>query len=307
MANNSFVKPWTSTQVQHINAGKVQQDWFIEQVQAGLGKSNNKHEALRHTWIVSPPGLGKTHEVKRQLEKYKVYHMQVEGSNSLSDFVTRLAYYAYNANGRELVVWIDDCDDLFGTSEGMNVMKIAMAENNPAIIWNKQMGATIAAYRKNGNEELAEALEAFQSEGGTGIRIPAENIRFIVTTNISLCASRDAGSNKKKINEGAVRSRCNYVHFDIEYETIWGWFVNIMMNAKLINRKASKDDKEEERYMNLDENQKRILLDWMFINWKNLADPSMRMAGALAAEMLNYPETYPDYWERRLMGKRRVA
>jgi hypothetical protein len=55
--------------------------------------------------------------------------------------------------------------------------------------------------------------------------------------------------------------------------------------------------------LQLSAEQKRLLLDWMWNNWKWLSATSMRSVQELGAHMINDPEDYPDRWETHLLRR----
>lgn len=289
----SAVKPFTGEQNYFIAHGKKNMDRLSLITRAALGIVKKKYEVKRHTYIYSPPGAGKTFTVQAAADAAKVKLIKVPGGASMNAFITQIATAAFSMPPRgDLIVWVDDCDSLFMDEESVNVMKGAMDEERNVLSWNKNLTMQIMGYEKSDhpNDQLkAAALRHYQIEGGVGIVIPTDRIRFIVTSNKNLCPPADVftrkGSKKMNMHEGALRDRVNYEEFELSENEAWGWVAAVLMGNKVLD---------------LTQGQKQILLDWMWSHWDKLPAKSMRAVKDYAALMLNHPGDYPDYWNATL-------
>lgn len=287
-------KPFSGEQQYLISEGDKLTAKLKEQVIMGLGKSGLEYQPKRHTYIYSGPGAGKTFTVATTADEFNVNIIKIQGAASMNNVAMRLAAAVYKAQGEEIVVWLDDVDSLLMDADNLNVMKAALDEETNLFVWQKNMTSQIASLYKNGKEDIAEALEHFCPEGTVGVEIPTDNVRFIITSNLPLAAPNlkaNKTNTKKRMHEEAVMDRVMYVPFDLDYKQSWGWIASVLLKSNI-------------RSLELDENQKYILLDWMYVNWKRLRSTSMRAVKDLAATMLNYPNDYPDHWNLMLTGER---
>lgn len=286
------MKPFTIKQNQNIERGIILTNQLTEKVTHALGKSDLKHVPKRHHYIVGPSGIGKSVTVRNAAKKHRVDVIEITGVASMSAIAISLAVAAYRSNGKELFVWIDDCDSVFLDRTSLSVMKGALDEDRNVFAWNKNMTNQIQVYEKSNSpsdQYIAAALRAYQTIDGVGILIPTDNMHFIVTSNHSLAPSNPPPKTARAIDEAAIRDRVAYTEYGFDRDLSWGWTASVTMNNKILGLKKE---------------QKRILLEWMDINWDNLASVSMRGVMDLAADMVNYPKNYPDYWETRLKVQR---
>jgi hypothetical protein len=86
-------------------------------------------------------------------------------------------------------------------------------------------------------------------------------------------------------HRNAIRSRCQTNDFDLDWEEQWGWIADVVLNEGCLD---SKLDTEEE---------KMLLLDWMYNNWDTMTERSIRTAEKMADIMVEDPTGYRDTWE----------
>jgi hypothetical protein len=284
------MKPFTSAQNHYLLQGKIQADMLEQHVIKAFGVDKTLLLAKRHSCIAGGPGIGKTYTVETLSKKYDVPLIKIQGVASMNALTIQLAVASYLTK-ESIQVWIDDCDSLFTDTDSLSVMKGILDEDRNILAWNKNMSAAIAVFEKseNANDQLkATALRSFQTTGGVGIEIPTDNMRFIITTNRYLTAPNPPPKTRRKMDEATIRDRVDYKEFNLEWSKNWGWMAHTALQADLFG-------------INLEE--KHLLLDWMFNNWQQLPSTSMRSIRELAADMVNYPDNYSDYWESRLMSK----
>ena len=285
-------KPFTLKQKQSIERGQIMTNQLAEKVVHAIGKSNLKHKPKRHNYIVGPAGIGKSLTVRNTAKKHNVFLHEISGVASMSAVAISLACSAHKAAGGDIFIWIDDCDSVFLDRASLSVMKGALDEDRNVFAWNKNMTTQIQMYERSSNEAdkfIAAALRAYQTMDGVGIEIPTDNMQFIITSNHPLAPSNPTPRTARGIDESAIRDRVSYTEYAFDKELSWGWTASVTLSNKIFG---------------LTNKQKYILLDWMDTNWDNLASVSMRTVTELAADMLNYPENYPDYWESKLILKR---
>lgn len=287
-------KPFTTEQNYYLSQGQLQSEKLASEVVAGLGLLRQEVETKRHWYITSGPGAGKTYTVNSVIENHKMSVVRIQGAASMNAIVIQLAVAVYLKPVGNIIVWIDDCDSIFLDKECLNVMKGALDQGRNVLSWNKNLTNQINIYLNSDaeNDKLkGEALRSFQPTGSVGVEVPTDRVRFIITSNKQLTPPAKANLNRlSQVNEAAIRDRINYRAYDNDAKTSWGWTAFNVLEAKSM-----------EGGLRLKVEQKRLLLDWMWNNWSNLAATSMRAVQELGAHMVNNPDTYPDLWESHLL------
>lgn len=284
------MKPFTSEQEYFITQGDKLSDELTLRALQALGVNKSPNETKRHAYIFSPPGAGKTFTVQAVADKHKIKPIKIQGVSSLNAFVTHMAVAVYLRPTGDIIVWVDDCDSLFMEADGLNLMKGAMDEERNELSWGKNLTAQIMSYEKSSQPNdliRAAALRSFQPEGGVGVVIPTDRVRFIVTSNKKLTKPTDpkAMTNAKKMHESAICDRVAYKEFDISDKESWGWIASVLMKNNILGLKKE---------------QKQILLDFMWNSWSKLPSGSMRAVKEYASWMLDHPKDYPDRWNLTL-------
>ncbi|BCM95165.1 hypothetical protein [Burkholderia phage FLC6] len=282
------MQPFTLKQKQNIERGEILTNQLVGKVTAAFDKSDALIVPKRHHYIVGPAGIGKSVTVRNTAKKHRIPLIEIIGVASMNAIAIALALAVHNSRGKKTYVWIDDCDSVFADRTSLSVMKGALDEDRNMFAWNKNMTAMIQLYEKSESvheQRVAEALRAFQTADGVGIQIPTDNINFIITSNQSLAPSNPAPKGARKIDESAIRDRVVYTEFKYDRDVSWGWTASVTMKNKIFD---------------LTKAQKQELLHWLDHNWDRLGSVSMRAIKELAAEMINHPSDYPDYWETHL-------
>lgn len=282
------MQPFTIKQKQNIERGQILTKQLIEKVENAFKKTNVKVRTKKNHYIVGPMGIGKSVTVRETAKKHKIPLIEITGVASMNALTIALALAAYNANGKDIFVWIDDCDCIVQDRTSLSVMKGALDEDRNLFAWNKNMTAQIQLYEKSPSEHeqlIAKALRKYQVPDGVGISIPTDNINFIITSNHSLAPSNPMPKMPRKIDEAAIRDRVAYTEYNHDRDTSWGWTAAVTMNNNIFG---------------LTKAQKRILVEFLDLYWDRLASTSMRTIRELAGEMVNHPNDYPDYWETHL-------
>lgn len=275
---------FTSNQLQYMRDGeRLTQNLKIE-VERALGVTKLKSQIKRHTYICSPPGAGKTFTVMQVAKEHKVPMLVIQGIQSLNAFVIELATRVYHSNSDdEIIVWVDDCDSMFTTADGLNLWKGAVDPNRNMVSWGKNMISQIGQFEKSehaAHNLIGEALIGFEKASGIGVEIPTDQVRFIVTSNIPLPDS-DEAKFRGTVHLGAFADRFRYKNYDLTPEESWGWLAYLGMENDILGLSKAK---------------KYLLLDWMYWNWERLRSKSMRSLLDYAEDMINYPKDYTNHW-----------
>jgi hypothetical protein len=123
-----------------------------------------------------------------------------------------------------------------------------------------------------------------------GFLVPMERFVFIFTSNFKLPTddevqdARERGLQRAnmKAHLNAIRSRCKPADFDLTKDEQWGWIADVIMNENCID---------------LSEEDKMALLDWMDNNWDRMNERSIRTAEKMAEVIVDDPTGYRDTWE----------
>lgn len=284
------IRPFTTLQKAYISDGEKKNKLFRELIEHGLGVRQLQASPKRHYYITGGPGIGKTFTVNQIAKENKIDLIRIQGVSSMNALCIQLATAAFLSQGETVRCWIDDCDSIFMDVQSLSVMKGVFDSDRNVMSWNKNMTTAIMQYENssNANDKLiAQALRQYQVKGGVGIEIPVENFNFIVTSNHGLTPSNPPPRTKRHIDESAIRDRVNYRDLGLDKNTSWGWMAATALKAPLY--KISKTNRH-------------YLLDWMYQNWDNLPSVSLRAVEELAADIVNNPVDFPDYWNARLVG-----
>jgi ribosomal protein L39E len=256
-----------------------------------LGLRPDLVETKRNTFIWSPPGAGKTFNVRNVARAANLDYVQFHGRASLNAFVMKMAKACYLRQNQDIPVWIDDCDAFFTEIQSLNFMKIVLDNDEPVISWDVNVGGQISKAEKIGDLDLVAAL-AHWDNGGVGIEIPVDNCRFTITTNKQLASKQDLTKNKKNIHEHAIRDRVNWRAFNITEDDAWGWMASVMIS----------NDVFQEDGFTLDQDQLYTLLRQFKTYWPNLNANSMRTVKEAGALLFNNPKSFADEFEQNFLG-----
>jgi hypothetical protein len=252
-------------------------------------------ETKKNTIIWSPPGAGKTFTVKNVAKAAGIDYIQYHGKASLNGFVMKMAKACYlqatTGINTTIPVWIDDCDVFFSDAASLNFMKIVLDNDDPAISWDVNVGNQITKAEKIGDTILSEALK-YWDNGGVGIEIPLDNVRFTITTNKKLASKQDIGKRTINMHEHAVRDRCKWRAFNIDSDEAWGWMASVMLSDNVFQ-----DDNFQ-----LTPLQSLQLLQIFYTNWNNLSANSMRTVKEAGAMLFNNPDSFADEFEQNFLA-----
>lgn len=239
-----------------------------------------------HTYIYSPPGLGKTYSVTKYLKENDLLYFEISGAVSLFAFGVSLATIAYNYPDEKVIISVDDCDGIFKTEENINIMKNVLSGSR-TFTYQKSMQSLIG----NLSDVQQDAINHFASNERLGFQIPCSNFIFIFTSNFRLpnddevTAAREKGGNAnvRKVHLNAIRSRCKTMDFDLDKDQHFGWMGDVLMNETLVPE-VSYEHKLE-------------MLEWLYNNWSNMTERSIRTLEKMAQSIIDEPEDYKMVWE----------
>lgn len=274
------------TKEESLMRGMELRAMFIERVSSAVTSvTSNKY---RHLYIYSPPGLGKTYSVRSMMDELKTHHIELTGNTSIFAFGIMLAVVQFNnPDLRPLVVFVDDSDELFRTESSCNTMK------------NTLEGANKFAYEKsmaNLEDKMSdvqlEAVRYFRDEGKSGFEVPTHNLKFIFTSNNRLPLDNEVEKARKKgaakspliVHRNAIRSRCRVLDLDLSKTEHWGWLADVALNTNCLTD------------LGLDENSTNEILLYVWNNWDNMKEKSIRVVEKMGITILENPENFKKYW-----------
>jgi hypothetical protein len=248
--------------------------------------SSSQDAAYPHTYIYSPPGLGKTHSVNKYLKDSNITHFELSGAISMFAFGVSLATIRFNYPTEKIIISVDDCDGIFKSEENLNIMKNVLSGFR-SFSYQKSIQGLLG----NLTNMQEAAIEHFSNDNQLGFQVPCENFIFIFTSNFKLPtddevrSAREKGGNKntRKVHLNAIRSRCKTMDFDLDQETHFGWLCDVLLNEN-IQPEISNDQKHE-------------ILNWIIVNWFEMTERSIRTLEKMAQSIVDEPEDYLTIWD----------
>jgi hypothetical protein len=210
---------------------------------------------IRALIVSGPPGVGKSHGVEQQLEKYnhidestgkKIRYEIVKGKTSALGLYSILYKYSDAKN----VLVFDDCD-VFHDEDALDILKAALdSGKRRRIFWNTDS-------RKLRDEGIPNS---FDFKGSV-----------IFITNLNLSNTR--GKNAAHVD--ALQSRCHYLDLAINTER------DCMLRVRQVHADAADDGGLFKDY-DFENQEDALILDYMWDNRTKLSEVSMRMALKIA-------------------------
>lgn len=268
----------SQTQQLYIQEGALNRKRLRMSAQRAITNSN-------HTYIFSPPGLGKTYTIEDEFNKQSANWVDIKGNTSLWGFIVDIAQIVSNKDSDSLIVFIDDCDTLLTQTDSINTMKIAL--NDGVLEYKKALGGQYAMLE----EEQQWAIDQFRKEGRTGVSIPLDGVKFIWASNYKLADQKDTANARSDrqiqrcIHEEALRRRMRTLDYDVKDDTKWGWIADCVLNETPPNMQGAQRIELEQ------------IVSWMHANWPNLKEHNISIAEKLYDEMSIDPDGYLTIWE----------
>jgi hypothetical protein len=245
--------------------------------------------AFQHVYISSRPGLGKTHTAIEILKESEVPYFVVNGTTSVFGFAIALALINYyNPALLSVNVLVDDCDSLFSDVAAINLMKNVLGRNGE-MRYEKSLSSQMNFL----SEEQKQAIKHFAIGGRMGFCVPTHNIRFIFTSNVCLPTDDEVHMASQKgtakailmTHQNAIRSRVRALDIELTPEEHWGWITNVLLNTTCLTSIGIP-------YENL-----HVITEWLWNNFNNLNERSIRTAEKMAQSMISSPDNYESIWE----------
>jgi hypothetical protein len=246
--------------------------------------------------IGTVPGVGKTYTMKEAIKKMPKEDrpLLIEGSAGLTMFTIEVATAAWLAQGKPIVVVLDDCDVLF-EDKSLNTAK-KMFDETQELKYNK-----MARGLKHFCSDLQwQAIESFSTEESAGFSVNLKNVTFVILSNRSLASANMAdaaedGSTKQTrfTDQYAIRRRTQYEHMNMTNDELWGYAAHITLNGSIC----------EEINPTITLEEKHDMLHFCRSNWNNMTERNLSIIEKMTKILFRYPDTARDMWTNKFVER----
>jgi len=241
-----------------------------------------------HKFVFGFPGIGKSYEITKQLNESGTRYLMVTGNVSMFAFGVQLAVINFtNPTQERLIVFCDDVDTLVASEASCNQLKSAL--HGPRMFTYEK---SLQSQWSNLSELQREAIRHHQEDGKMGFQVPTSSMSFLLVSNIQLPTddevrlAREKSKGKASLlaHKNAIRSRCMVQDFSLTNAELWGWIADVILNTECLNQFDMTDE------------EKLIILDFLWDNWESLTERSIRLIEKMAIIKNEYPDTYVMVW-----------
>jgi hypothetical protein len=274
------------TQEEALVKGRQNRTRFLQVVEK-LPQIRNE-DKYPHKFVFGFPGIGKSYEITNHLNKSGTRYLMVTGNVSMFAFGVQLAVINFlNPNQERIIVFCDDVDTLVSTEASCNQLKSAL--HGPRVFTYEK---SLQSQWSNLSELQREAIKHHQEDGKMGFQVPTSTMSFILVSNIQLPTddevrlAREKSKGKASLlaHKNAIRSRCMVQDFSLTNGELWGWIADVILNTSCLDQ------------FNMNDEEKLIILDFLWNNWESLTERSIRLIEKMAIIKNEYPETYEMVW-----------
>lgn len=279
-------RPFSTKQENAFALGRRARKQLIKQAKKAAMRAQNKN-VLEYldSLIAGDAGVGKTFNIQRALEELGVPHVKITGNASIFGLMGNLMLlHARKPEGQRIAVFLDDCDFLLDP-KNLNILKN---------MTNTQLQDRVFEYSKKVNpkaftETQQQFLPLYEKDGEHGLVIPCDEFVFIIASNVKLLDQTDGvnatATDKKKLQHHmAVRTRFRPYDFDLNMEEKWGWLVDVTFSDNAL-------------HMLDNDAQKYEVLNWVWNNWYNMKETSVRTIQKMAYDIIEDEDDYVDTWD----------
>lgn len=274
------------TQEEALVKGRQNRTRFLQVVEK-LPQIRNE-DKYPHKFVFGFPGIGKSYEITKHLNESGTRYLMVTGNVSNFAFGIQLAVINFlNPNQERIIVFCDDVDTLVSTESSCNQLKSAL--HGPRVFTYEK---SLQSQWSNLSELQREAIKHHQEDGKMGFQVPTSTMSFILVSNIQLPTddevrlAREKSKGKASLlaHKNAIRSRCMVQDFSLTNGELWGWIADVILNTSCLDQ------------FNMSDEEKLIILDFLWDNWESLTERSIRLIEKMAIIKNEYPETYEMVW-----------
>lgn len=287
---------FSSFQKESIRRGKLARLDMVNESKLAAKRvaGNHNRSAYMDSIFSGTTGIGKTYNVEKAIIDMNLPYYVIQGNMSTFAFGGNLMLlHSQKPTGLKMAVIVDDCDSFFETKDTINILKGMTGKP----------GSRFFNYSKKINEhsftdaQLA-VIDSYKVPGHHGFQVPTDDFVFIFTTNFQLPYEKDAkeyglknpgSARANRLSDlSAIRGRFNCLDYSLPKEVNWGWIAEVALNDGGL--KMLKTDEE-----------RMILLDWVWNNWDNMTETNLRTIEKMAYMMEDYGDDYRDMWEQRFL------
>mgnify|MGYP003654790282 FL=1 len=275
----------TTNQKVAIELGMRQRKGLIRQTIRMAKKVKSTTAKYVDQLIAGPSGTGKSFNILKTLRSQGLQFFEMTGNASIFGFMGNLLYlHSQKPNGKKLVIFLDDCDFLF-EPKNINILKNLTATDPQ----DRKFQYTKAVNEKQFSDAQQHVLPNYLNEGTHGLTIPCDEFVFVIASNIELydetqLSGLTASQKKTAEHHLAIRGRMKPYDFKLTKDEKWGWIYDAGMNDGALDMLAKKADK-------------LFLLNWMWSNWDQMKETSIRTIEKMAEDMIEDPSDFVEYWE----------
>jgi hypothetical protein len=258
----------SSKQKSAIEAGKIKRNRLIRATKQAASQVNFDEKPI-HYYIYGPSGIGKTFQTEKAVKETGVITHTISGNVSMMALGINLAVIKYLNPNNKVVIIIDDCDEILKDTANINQFKGILDKNQYS--YNKRFH--INSVGEEGTLEHDAVLQCMQ-DGRQGFTVDTSNFTFVITSNIKLAYDDTAeeGDDSKKAARArhlaAIRGRCETKDLDMTKEEKWGNLAFVTL--------------EDGSNIDCDEQQKIFILEYIWNNWDNMTETSIRTVEKMA-------------------------
>lgn len=243
----------------------------------------------RHYYIFGPSGIGKTYHMENELKKSGVPYYIISGNISMWSFAVELAVIKAAHRDEKVVILVDDCDELLKDGQSVNQLKELLDKGTFSYNKKPQMHLLTSGLQE-------ECVKMFMSDDKMGFHIPCQNFTFVITSNFQLPYDSTTEQMLEK-NGGLMTPRISYMNhltairgrmvtkdISLEWFEKWGTIAEVLVNDGGCHFISTQ--------------QRIYLLDWMWNNWSEMKETSIRTAEKMAEVLVEDGEDgIQDAWE----------
>jgi len=277
---------FSTEQREAMTAGRAARRRLIKEARKAADRAKNSNRSMYLDSIIAgESGIGKTLNIKKELEEQGITYFEITGNSSLFGLMGNLMLL-HNAKpkGERVVVFLDDCDFMF-ERKNINMLKhmTATQANERCFEYNKKITAS------SFNGDSGALVGNYYNEEQGKLTIPCDEFIFVIASNIILPdeqSIKTMSTAQQRVAEHllAIRGRMNVFDFKLNKKEKWGWLYEVAINDGGLD-------------MLENENDKLYLLDWLWNHWNRMKETSVRTIQKMGYEIIDDPEEYKDNWE----------
>jgi hypothetical protein len=286
MSTTQTTNVFGMSQNEALEKGRQNRTRFLQVVEK-LPQIRNE-DKYPHKFVFGFPGIGKSYEITKHLNESGTRYLMVTGNVSMFAFGVQLAVINFsNPSQERLIVFCDDVDTLVSTEASCNQLKSAL--HGPKMFTYEK---SLQSQWSNLSELQREAIKYHQEDGKMGFQVPTASMSFLLVSNIQLPTddevrlAREKSKGKASLlaHKNAIRSRCMVQDFSLTNAELWGWIADVILNTECLNQ------------FNMTDEEKLIILDFLWDHWDSLTERSIRLIEKMAIIKNEYPDTYEMVW-----------